>query len=576
MTTSHVVGTAGHVDHGKSTLVRALTGMDPDRLAEEKARGLTIDLGFAWTTLPSGRTVSFVDVPGHIRFLKNMLAGVGAVDASLFVIAANEGWKPQSEEHLRILDLLGVGDGIVVMTKVASVDDERRRLARLEIAERVAGTFLADADVVEVDTPSGDGVDEVVQAVERLLARTPVASDRGRPRLWIDRAFAAAGAGTVVTGTLTGGELTVDDELVLVPGGRRVRVRGLQSCQQTRDRVPPGSRVAVNLANVHRADVTRGDALVRPGQWERATIFDASLTVLASLEHAVSRRGAYQAHIGSGEYPVQLRVLAGRDSVAPGKTGFVRLHVPSPLPLLPGDHFVLRESGRDETVGGGEILDVAPALPASRARPSRSVDRVIAERGWIEPEGLERLTGERRPPTVEGWVVDPGARQAVEDEVRVRLAGAGKLGLDVATLSPRERAVLATLDGITVEGGHARRPDAIDSLAAHPYLTALAGAPFTPPVPDNLDRGELRELVRRGLVVERDGAYFSPEAVAEAGRRVAGLLAQHPGGVTVSQVRDELGTTRKHALPLLAHLDATGVTRRRGDLRIGGPRLPVP
>src|SRR5438876_5436 len=211
----HVVATAGHVDHGKSTLVLALTGMDPDRLAEEKARGLTIDLGFAWTTLPSGRTVSFVDVPGHIRFLKNMLAGVGAIDASLFVIAANEGWKPQSEEHLRILDLLA-----------------------------------------------------------------------------------------------------------LVPGGRRVRVRALQSCQQTRERVPPGSRVAVNLANVHRADVTRGDALVRPGQWEPATVFDASLTVLASLEHPVSRRGAYQAYIGSGEYPVKVRVLTGRDSVEPRDTGF--------------------------------------------------------------------------------------------------------------------------------------------------------------------------------------------------------------------------------------------------------------
>jgi selenocysteine-specific elongation factor len=577
-TTSHVVGTAGHVDHGKSTLVRALTGMDPDRLAEEKARGLTIDLGFAWTTLPSGRTVSFVDVPGHIRFLKNMLAGVGAVDACLFVIAANEGWKPQSEEHLRILELLGVGDGIVVVTKVALVDDERRQLARLEIAECVSGTFLADAEVVEVDTPSGDGMANVVQAVERLLTRTPVATDRGRPRLWVDRAFAAAGAGTVVTGTLTGGKLRVDDELVLVPRQRRVRVRALQSCQQARERVPPGSRVAVNLAGVHRDDVRRGDALVRPGQWEPATVFDASLTVLASLEHVVSRRGAYQAHIGSGEYPVQLRVLtaggAGRDSIAPGDTGFVRLHVPVPLPLLPSDRFVLRESGRSETVGGGEILDVAPALPASRARPSRSVDRVIAERGWIEPEDLERLTGERRPPTVEGWVVDPGVRQAVEDGVRARLAGAGTLGLDVATLSPRERAVLATLEGIVVDGGRARRPDAVDSLAAHPYLTALAGAPFTPPGPGSTDRGELRELVRRGLIVERDGAYFSPEAVAEAGRRVAALLAQHPGGVTVSEVRDELGTTRKHALPLLAHLDATGVTRRRGDLRIGGPRLP--
>jgi selenocysteine-specific elongation factor len=264
-----------------------------------------------------------------------------------------------------------------------------------------------------------------------------------------------------------------------------------------------------------------------------------------------------------------------RGSIAPGEAGLVRLHIPSPLPLLPGDRFVLRESGRNETVGGGEILDVAPALPASRARPSRSVDRVIAERGWIEPDELARLTGERRAPTVDGWVVDPGARQAVEDDVRSRLAASEDLGVDVATLSARERAVLVTLDDVVVEGGRARRPDAVDSLAHHPYLTALAAAQFTPPEPDSIDRGELRELVRRGLIIERDGAYFAPEAVAEAGRRVAALLVEHPGGVTVSQVRDELGTTRKHALPLLAHLDATGVTRRRGDLRIGGPRLPA-
>jgi selenocysteine-specific elongation factor len=337
--------------------------------------------------------------------------------------------------------------------------------------------------------------------------------------------------------------------------------------------------VAVNLANVHRDDVSRGDALVRPDQWEPATIFDASLSVLASLGHPIGRRGAYQAHVGSGEYPVTLRVLAGHDAgrgtIAPGDTGFVRLHVPSPLPLLPGDRYVLRESGRNETVGGGEILDVAPALSASRARPSRSVDRVIAERGWIDPDGLERLTGERRPPTVEGWVVDPDARQSVEDDVRARLAASEGLGLDVAALSAQERAVLATLVGVVVEGGRARRHDAVDSLADHPYLTALAASPFTPPDPDGVDRGELRELVRRGLVVERDGAYFALEAVAEAGRRVAALLGDHPGGVAVSQVRDALGTTRKHALPLLAHLDATGVTRRRGDLRIGGPRLPA-
>src|SRR5437764_6302024 len=255
----HVVGTAGHVDHGKSTLVQALTGMDPDRLAEEKERGLTIDLGFAWTTLPSGRELAFVDVPGHVRFIKNMLAGVGAVDACLFVVAATEGWKPQSEEHLRILELLGVGHGLVALTKVGSVDDEWRELARLDLADHVAGTFLEGADVVEVDAPAGVGLDELRTGLDRLLVTTPHAVDRARPRLWVDRAFAARGSGTVVTGTMAGGSLAVDDDLLLLPAGRPVRVRALQSLQQSRAQVAPGSRVAVNVTGVAHGDVARGD-----------------------------------------------------------------------------------------------------------------------------------------------------------------------------------------------------------------------------------------------------------------------------------------------------------------------------
>ena len=216
--TVHVVATAGHVDHGKSTLVRHLTGTDPDRLAEEKERGLTIDLGFASTELPSGRRMAIVDVPGHVRFIKNMLAGVGAIDACLFVVAATEGWKPQSEEHLRILDVLGVEHGLVVLTKVGLVDADLRELARLEVEEAVAGTFLDGAEIAEVDAPAGVGLNELRAAIDRLLAVTPTAVDHGRPRLWIDRSFAPVGAGTVVTGTLAGGSIALDDELIVEPG----------------------------------------------------------------------------------------------------------------------------------------------------------------------------------------------------------------------------------------------------------------------------------------------------------------------------------------------------------------------
>ena len=572
----HVVATAGHVDHGKSTLVIALTGMDPDRFTEEKERGLTIDLGFAWTALPSGRELAFVDVPGHVRFIKNMLAGVGAVDACLFVVAATEGWKPQSEEHLRILELLGVESGLVALTKVGDLDADDVELRRIEVGERVEGTFLAGADVVAVDAVAGTGVDELRAALDRVLAATPTAVDRGRPRLWVDRVFAARGAGTVVTGTLAGGSFRVGDELEVAPAGIAVRVRGLQSHQRDRQTVGPGHRVAVNLSGVGHDRLARGDALVRPGQWVATTTIDCELAVLATLDHDVSRRGAFQAYLGSGEHAVRVRVL-GAEAIPPGGTGFVRLHLPTALPLLPGDRYVLRESGRAETVGGGEVLDVAPVLAAAHARPSRSVERVIAERGWVEAAELERLTGERRESVVGRWVADPHAVEQAVHRVRTMVDDAGPLGLDVSTLSERDRAVLETLDDVTVTAGRARPASAgDDDLAAHPWVQALAASPFTPPPPDGVGREELRELTRRGLVVERDGCWFAASAIDEAARVVAKLLAASPEGVTVAAVRDALGTSRKFLLPLLGRLDATGVTRRRGDLRVPGPRLPSP
>jgi selenocysteine-specific elongation factor len=539
----HVVGTAGHVDHGKSTLVLALTGTDPDRWAEEKQRGLTIDLGFASTVLPSGRGLSFVDVPGHVRFLHNMLAGAGAIDACLFVVAATEGWKPQSEEHLRIVDLLGIRRGVLALTKVGLTD------ARPDLRPHVAGTFLEGAPVVPVDVPAGIGVDDLRGALDDLLASTPVAADRDRPRLWVDRSFAAKGAGTVVTGTLTGGRLRVGDELTVA--GAPVRVRGLQSHGDALDDVAPGRRVAVNLAGIAHRDVERGHALVRPDQWHRTTIVDASLRVLDSVDHDVSRRGAYVAHVGSGEHVVTMRVL-GPDVIAPGGEGTVRLRLPSPLPLLPGDRFVLRESGRDETVGGGAIVDVDP----------------LRRGAWIEATELEKRTGVAQAPTVGRWIVDADAVEAVRADLRARVP------FDVAALDERERAVLATLDDVVVANGVARFAADDDPLADHPWLAALEASPYAPPAPAGIPPAEVRELVKRNLVIERDGIFFAPAAVESAGRAVADLLAATPEGVTVAQVRDALGTSRKYLLPLLAVLDGSGVTRRRGDRRIGGPRLP--
>ena len=569
----HVVATAGHVDHGKSTLVQALTGMDPDRFAEEKSRGLTIDLGFAWTTLPSGQELAFVDVPGHARFVKNMLAGVGMVEACLFVVAATEGWKPQSEEHLRILELLGITHGVVALTKVGVVDDEWRELARSDVVDHLAGTFLAEADIVDVDAVAGAGLEKLRAAVDGLVTNRPPMPDHGRPRLWIDRAFVARGSGTVVTGTLTGGSLQVGEELALVPGRRHVRVRALQSLKRSYDAVSPGSRVAVNFTGAAVADTARGDALVRPEQWRPTRMVDASLQVLASLDHEVTRRGSYAAYVGSGQHRVTVRLL-GEPALLPGERGHVRLHLPVALPLVSGDRFVLREHGRDETIGGGEILDVAPVLPVSKARPTRDVDRMVAERGWVEADDLEAMTGERRAPTLGRWVVASDALAATEASIRDAVASAGALGLDIALLGDEQRAVLATLDDLAVDMGRVRSRDApADPLSGHPYVAALEAAPFSPPDPVGVDRAELRELVRRGRVVERDGVWFARSAMERAARVLAELLAAHPEGFTASQARTALATSRKYALPLLTQLDAMGITRRRGDVRIAGPML---
>ena len=566
-----VVATAGHVDHGKSSLVQALTGTNPDRFEEERRRGLTIDLGFAQTVLPGGEGISFIDVPGHVRFLRNMLAGVGGVDACMFVVAATEGWKPQSEEHLRILELVGVRHGIVALTKVDLVDDEWRELQEMDVRDHLAGTFLADAPIVAVSATTGGGLDELRAALATLATTTPAATDRSRPRLWIDRVFAAKGSGTVVTGTLTGGRVHTDDQLRA--GSRPVRVRAVQSHGVRHESIGPGNRVALNLVGVDHTDLQRGDAVIAPGQWRPTQRFDASLTVLAALGHVVSRRGAYFAYVGSGEFPVKLRVL-GSESIRPGGSGLVRLHLAQALPLVPGDRFVLRESGRDETIGGGEVLDIAPIRPASKAQPDRSVDRVIDERGWVTSDELDALTGERRAPTVGQWVVSPSALAATRQSVRDRIDAADDLGLDLASLDDRERAVISTVDGITVDAGRARPAEVHDPLADHPFVAELLAGGASPPDPVGVDKPQLRALVRRALVVERDGLYFHPHAIDHAAHAAAALLSAHPTGFTMSQFREALGNTRKHAVPLATELDARGITRRRDDVRIAGPKLP--
>jgi selenocysteine-specific elongation factor len=554
-----VVATAGHVDHGKSALVQALTGTDPDRFPEEKARGLTIDLGFAFTTLASGQVVGFVDVPGHVRFVKNMLAGVGAVDVALLVVAANEGWMPQTEEHTQILDLLDVRHGMIALTKADTVDNDTLDLARLEVEERLSWP------VVVVDSLSGRGLADVRATLDDVLAAAPAPRDTGRPRLWVDRVFAAKGAGTVVTGTSTGGMLRRDDEVVIEPGARRARVRRIESHHAQLDAVGPGARVALNLAGVDHQDVQRGDAVVLPGQW--AVVDAVDVTLRALPDHVFARRCAVDVHVGSGEQRGRLRLLDDAGTYA-------RVRLSRPLPLAPGDRLVLRSSGAQATVGGAVVADVAPARRTADALARLRLPlaaRVLASTPWCTPSEFARLAG--RPPgageaeRVGDWLVTP------EELARVR-ARAAELGRDgwpaittVAAACGIDVAQLRAAVGDTLGESPLEHP------AARALLEALEAEPFAPPAPADVGASPalIRALVRAGALVDVDGVIFSATALAEARRRVARAVVER-GELTVADVRDLLGSTRKYVLPIVNRMDAEGVTRRRGDLRIPGPR----
>jgi selenocysteine-specific elongation factor len=588
------VATAGHVDHGKSSLVRALTGTDPDRLAEEKTRGLTIDLGFAFTTLPSGLEVGFVDVPGHVRFIKNMLAGVGAVEVALFVVASSEGWMPQSEEHLRILELLGIRAGMVALTKADAVDAETVVVAQLEVEERLADSPLADAPVVVCDSVSGRGLDEVRSALDAVLASARPPRDADRPRLWVDRVFTAKGAGTVVTGTLTGGALTVDDEVLA--GGRPARVRAVESAGRRTERAEVGARVALNLAGVEHGDLRRGDAVVRPGQWLTPSVVDVAVTPLAGDE--VKRRRRLHAAVGSGEHRAVYRPLDDR-------ARYARLRLEAPLPLAPGDRLVLRDLGRRRTVAGAEVLDVQPArrakdAPARLERPLG--ERLLAASPWLGPDEMTRAGGLSAAEAGavgddlvargvaaqrDGWLVDPHALDALRagalDQVREhQRLHPGQAGLDLAGVAGRLevtpaqlRAALDDDPELVVERGTVRHRSQADRASASPdgrrVVAAFEAAPYAPPRPAEVgDPALVRALVREGALVDVDGVVFATGALEAARRTVVDALARQPR-LTVADIRDLLGSTRKYVVPICGWLDRQGVTRRRGDDRVAGP-----
>jgi selenocysteine-specific elongation factor len=557
----YVIATAGHVDHGKSTLVHRLTGMWPDRLAEERRRGLTIDLGFAWTDLDA-REVAFVDVPGHERFVTNMLAGVGSVPAVLFVVAASEGWMPQSGEHLAALDALGVRHAVLVISK-ADLADPGRAVAQAQ--ERFAATSLADPPVV-----LGTDLDRVRAELLALVHRLPQPNRDADVRLWVDRSFTVRGSGTVVTGTLAAGTIRVGDELE--HAGRRVTVRGLQSLGRDRSEVGAVARVAVNLRGVDRQHIGRGDTVRTPGAWLDTAEIDVALRSAGELHRQLVL------HIGSAAVPVHVRRL--------GTVG-ARLRLTRPLPLRVGDVGLLRDPGEHRIAAGIEVLDVRPAplrrRGAARARQEELASRRVqppscARAGDLRAMGLPAV-GER----VGEWIVDPqwwsGRREQATARVRQWAAehdiAAGmplealrqQIGLPAVELVPKllEGTGLQVAEGLVRPPG-AGLPPRLDK-AIRKLEEWLAAEPFRAPEADELADLELgsRELgaaVRTGRLTRiADGVVLGPDALD----RAAAILATLPQPFTVSQARRALGTTRRVAVPLLEQLDARRITRRGDD-----------
>lgn len=556
-----VIATAGHVDHGKSALVTAVCGTDPDRLPEEKRRGMTIELGFAHRVTDDGTVLSFVDVPGHSDFVRTMVAGVNGVGVALLVVDAGEGWMPQTEEHLGVLDVLGVRHGVVAVTRCDRVDATQISHTRADVSRRLAGSSVQWTDIIDTSAVTGEGVPELVTVLASLVAAVEVPKDPlGRPRLFVDRVFTMKGAGTVVTGTVDGSSLGTEDAVTVARTGAETRIRDVQRHGASVGSVPAGSRCALNLSSLPVDRVRRGDALVRSDDWWMTSVFDASFTTLASSRPLVKRDG-YTLHVGTSDQSARVRLL-GTERIEPGSGGLVRVRFGAPLPLTPGDRFLLRDPGTGTTVGGGTVLDVDPTERTGRAGPDGTVESQTARRGWIPVDEARRLTGRALEPVVGTWFAVDATVAGTLAALRARMESGP---VDLTALTEWERLLVTERLGLAVDHGSVG-----DTLVDHPVAEAVRSGGVTPG--NQTDRDAVRRLVQRGIVFEHDGIAFHRDVLDSLSSVLTELWTVHPAGFTVSVLRERLGITRKHAVPLAACLDKRGWTRRSGDLRVPGPR----
>lgn len=626
-----IIGTAGHVDHGKTALIRALTGAETDRLKEEQERGMSIDLGFASFRLPGGRLAGVIDVPGHERFLKNMLAGAGGIDLVVLVIAADEGVMPQTREHLEILQILQTKKGVVALTKADLVDEEWLELVRDEVQSALRSTFLAGAPMIPVSSISGQGIPELTAMLERLAEEVETRPVVGPWRLPVDRAFTVGGFGTVVTGTLMSGTVRVGDRAEILPQGLETRVRGIQTHGQSAPEAEAGTRVALNLAGVGLEGVQRGDVCCAPGFLSPTVSLDVRLDVLASCPREVKNRSRVRLYLGSAELLARLTLLDA-EVLAPGSSGLIQLRLEEPTACAKGDRFVLRFYSPMHTIGGGAVLEPhatrhrrfdAAVLENLAVKEQGSPEELLEEavqRGGLTPVApqkvaqqlgmpveearslIERLKGSGRLVATDGEGVLHGHRvEAAEnqllaalrefhqaqplrggmsrEELRSRLSramDAKGFGLILGRLERAGR--VQPLDGRVKVAGHEPQYTPEQARIAAAVEEALLENPAAPPSFDEIVQSRrlppaaAREvwdaLIDAGTIVRvAEGVFFHRRALDRITEQVRTYLAEKQK-MTAAEFRDLIGSSRKYAVPLLEWLDHARVTRRVGDERI--------
>jgi selenocysteine-specific elongation factor len=625
-----VIGTAGHVDHGKSTLIAALTGTHPDRLKEEQAREMTIELGFGWMTLPNGEEVGIVDVPGHRDFIENMLSGIGGIDAALLVIAADEGVMPQTKEHLAILDLLQIPAGLIVLTKTDLVSDEAwLDLVTTDIRLAVSGTVLKDAPIVRVSAKNKTGLDELISTLSKILEEKPARLDLNRPRLPIDRVFTMSGFGTVVTGTLSDGHLSIGDEVEILPGGLKGRIRGLQTHKKKEDTAVPGSRTAVNISGINTEEIQRGDVAAHPNQYQATRRLDARFRLLKDVSTSLKHGDEVKIFAGTSETIATLRIL-GIEELNPEDEGWIQLELREPIVAVRGDKYILRRPSPSETLGGGVIVDHQPkgrhkrfdeevlksleslaqgspadvlleaALAANVAPIKEIVTRSRLEAASAS-EALHELieTGrlvllEDSPHTITSdalaialphWniLIDktlqlvesyhkeyPLRRGIPREELKSKLKLSPRIfNALVSTLAVRQL-ILETGKSIS-KPGHEIKFNGQEQAKVQVLMRKFEASPFSPPsVKDCL--ADAGDEVLNALMDMNELIAVSSEVVFRRSDydlmvpRIQDTILQN-GRISLAEVRDLFNTSRKYAQALLEHLDALGVTMRDGDFR---------